>query len=210
MNKKRLIVSPHIDDEVLGCFSAIDQNTFILYCGCDESAIKFDWVLKRPEQNQRIEELNKLQNRFNFEYQILENKVNNYKLQDLIPSFEKTINDVSPQEIYIPTPSYNQDHRVVYEAALTALRPHDLNFFVKRVFIYEQVQDLWNHNYHHFTPSYFKKLDVEQKISAYQTLSSQVRVFRSPEMIKNLAAVRGIQSNMLHAEAFEVLRWIED
>lgn len=209
MYKKRLIVSPHIDDEVLGCFSAIDKDCHILYCGCDESGISFEWVKERPTLQNRVSELENLQKNFNFSYEILYNKVNEYRVQDLISSIEKTINLVTPDEIYIPTPSYNQDHRVVYEAALVALRPHDINFFVNKVLVYEQVQDLWNHNYHDFKPLFFKQLNLEEKIRAYKILESQVRSFRSPEMIKNLASVRGIQSNLPFAEAFEVLRWVE-
>jgi LmbE family N-acetylglucosaminyl deacetylase len=209
IEERNLIISPHIDDEVLGCFSAINKNSFILYCGCDESTINFDWVKERPNLEKRINELEKIQKNLNFSYKILDNKVNNYSLQSLIPEIEKTINSIKPQAIFIPVPSYNQDHRIVYEAALTALRPHDINYFVKKVFVYEQVQDLWNHNYHHFKPSFFKDLNIDEKIKNYQILESQVRSFRSCEMIKNLASVRGIQANMKYAEAFEILRWVE-
>ena len=137
------------------------------------------------------------------------NIVNSYTIQDLIPQFEYIINKIKPAEIYIPVPSYNQDHRIVYEAALTALRPHDVNFFVKKVFVYEQIQDLWNHNYHPFNPTYFRVVDIEQKIESYHLLKSQVRSFRSADMLRNLAALRGIQSNTNYAEGFEILRWID-
>ena len=147
---KTIILSPHIDDEVLGCFSSINKESFIIYCGCDESHINFDWVKQRPKLKERLAELELVQKKHEFSYAILDNKVNKYEIQDLIPKFEKYINEIHPDEIYIPVPSYNQDHRVVYEAALTALRPHDLNFFVKKIFIYEQLQDLWNHNYRRF------------------------------------------------------------
>lgn len=210
MHKKKLIISPHIDDEVLGCVSVLDKDAYVIYCGCDESAINFEWVKDRPAKEDRILELKELQNKLLFSYQILENKVNHYKIKDLIPEFEKIINLIKPEEIYIPLPSYNQDHRIVYEAALIALRPHDINFFVKKVLVYEQVQDLWNHNGHEFKPLFFKKLNILKKIESYQILKSQVRDFRSSEMIKNLASIRGIQSNTQYAEAFEVLRWIED
>jgi LmbE family N-acetylglucosaminyl deacetylase len=205
---KTMILSPHIDDEVLGCFSSINENTFIVYCGCDESHINFDWVKQRPKLKQRIAELELVQKKHKFKYTILNNKVNEYQIQDLIPEFEKHINEVKPDEIYIPVPSYNQDHRVVYEAALTALRPHDINFFVKKVFIYEQLQDLWNHNYHNFNPTYFKSVDIEDKISTYQLYASQVRHFRSPEMLRSLANIRGAQSNLPYAEGFEIIRYI--
>ena len=39
-----LIIAPHIDDEVLGCFSILNDSTTVLYCGMDESAINFEWV----------------------------------------------------------------------------------------------------------------------------------------------------------------------
>jgi N-acetylglucosamine malate deacetylase 1 len=207
--KTQLIIAPHIDDELLGCFSAINENTFILYCGCDESHIKFEWVQNRPGLNTRMEEFHKVQKKHMFQYRILENKVNEYKIINLLPEFEKCINEIHPDEIYIPVPSYNQDHRVVYEAALTALRPHDLNYFVPKVLVYEQIQDLWNHNYHTFNPTYFKPVNIQDKIESYHLLESQVRSFRSGEMLKNLAAVRGIQCNMLYAEGFEILRWID-
>ena len=41
---KKLIISPHIDDEVLGCGGILDEDTFVLYCGMDEAHIKHDWV----------------------------------------------------------------------------------------------------------------------------------------------------------------------
>ena len=205
----RLIIAPHIDDEILGCFSVINENSFILYCGYDENHIDFEWVKKRPDSTIRLSELKEVQNKHKFEYKILSNKINEYKIIDLIPEFEKYINIIKPNELYIPVPSYNQDHRAVYEAMLTALRPHDINFFVKKILVYEQIQDLWNHNYHKFNPTYYKTVDIEEKIRTYQILKSQVRSFRSPDMLKNLAAIRGIQSNTKYAEAFEILRWID-
>lgn len=206
---KRLIIAPHIDDELLGCFSSIDKDCFILYVGCDESKIDFKWVKQRPGLQQRLDELKLVQSKLLFSYEILNNQVNSYVIQDLIPEFERIINKIQPDELYIPVPSYNQDHRVVYEAALTAVRPHDINFFVKKILVYEQIQDLWNHNYHKFNPTFFKAVDIEEKIKSYHLMKSQVRSFRNENMLKNLAAIRGIQSNLEYAESFEVLRWVE-
>ena len=57
---KKLIISPHIDDEILGCGGILDKNTFVVYCGFDETHIKGDWVRERPDTNTRLSELNKL------------------------------------------------------------------------------------------------------------------------------------------------------
>ena len=125
-------------------------------------------------------------------------------------SFEEIINRDKPEEIYIPHPSYNQDHRACYEACLIALRPHDINHFTPKVLIYEQPQVyLWNNNYREFKPHYFKEIDIDKKILLYSMLESQVREFRSPECIKSMAKVRGSQIRAEYAEAFEILRIVD-
>jgi len=206
---KSLVISPHLDDEILGCFSVLDSNTFVLYCGINESMISDEWVKTRPSRELRLQEMKRISNKYGFRFDVLENKVNHYVLQDLISSFENYINTHKPEFVYIPNPSYNQDHRTVYEAMLTALRPHDINHFVNKVLIYEQIQDLWNQNYHTFNPLYFRPINIEDKVLAYKMYESQVREFRSSGMIISLARLRGAQSNLDYSEAFEVLRWIE-
>ena len=53
------------------------------------------------------------------------------------------------------------------------------------------------------------RINNKEKLDAYQTLASQVRSFRSPELLKNIAFCRGNQSNTEYAEGFQVLRWID-
>ena len=207
MDSYKIVLSPHIDDEVLGCSGILDKETFVIYCGMNESHIKGDWIKKRPEEEERLSELNSVVSLTNHSYKILDNKVNHYKLQDLISSFEKYINDYKPSEIYIPHPSYNQDHRVVYDAAMTALRPHDINHFVKRIFMYEQPHMLfWDDK--DFKPNYFVPIDIERKVKMYELMKTQVRKFRSSEHLRAISKIRGGQSNCEYAESFKILRWV--
>ena len=39
---RKLILSPHIDDEVLGCGGILDEDTFVLYCGVENRYINGD------------------------------------------------------------------------------------------------------------------------------------------------------------------------
>ena len=142
---------------------------------------------------------------------LLDNTVNSYKATDLIPAFESIINELKPDAVFIPYPSYNQDHRAVYDAAIVALRPHDTIFFVKKVLVYEQPHAFfWSQNrLDGLKPGYFVPIDIDRKLKLYACLATQVRSFRSPDHVKALSVVRGGQSNCSHAEAFEVLRWID-
>ena len=207
---KKLVISPHIDDEVLGCGGILDKDTFVLYCGVENRYVNGDMSISVVT---RINELNKVSKFLNFDFKLLDNKVNNFQLKDLIGEFEEVISRLKPQQIYIPYPSYNQDHRIVYEASLIATRPHDINFFVKKVLVYEQPHVFfWDktHNINSgFVPNYFIPIDINKKIKAYELMKTQVRSFRSSENLKSMANLRGTQSNNEYAEAFQILRWVD-
>lgn len=211
MSYKTLILSPHLDDEVLGCYSFLaERNVFVLYGGSDEEHITGDWVEDRPSREARLDELKKVKEFLGFNYEILDNKVNHYSLHSLIPQIERVINHIRPDTVLLPCPSYNQDHRMMYDASLTALRPHDRNHFVKEVYVYEQIQDLWNKNAHgELEVNLFKPLNIDGKLKAYSLYASQVRSFRSSEMIRALATLRGAQANLQSAEAFKILRKVK-
>ena len=200
---KRIVIAPHIDDDVLGCGGIIDEDTLVIYCGVDDYH-----VVSREE---RLKEADSVKGYLGNEYKLYHgHKVNNYKSVDLIDEFSKTINNHKPEEIYIPYPSYNQDHRAVYEAVMISLRPHDINFFVKKVLVYEQPHVfLWSDTYKdNFKPNYFVPIDVDRKIKAYELMKSQVRGFRSSEDIRALSQLRGTQSGCDYAESFQIIRWV--
>jgi len=203
---KKLVISPHIDDEILGCGGILDSHTVVLHCGIEDRST--------TSAEARLGEIQRAREFLGFQMKLLrKNVVNSYYVPDLIPDFEKAINEHKPEVVYIPHPSYNQDHVATYEAALVALRPHDLNHFVKKVLIYEQPHVfLWDNTHNindSFKPNYFVNIDVERKIKAYQMLESQIRSFRGTEILRNMASLRGYQSNQQYAEAYRILRWVE-
>ena len=95
---RKLILSPHIDDEVLGCGGILNEDTFVLYCGVENRYINGDMSISVVT---RIEELEKVSKFLKFDFKLLDNKVNNYQLKDLIGEFENTIAKVKPKQIYI-------------------------------------------------------------------------------------------------------------
>ena len=199
-----MVISPHIDDDVLGCGGIMDKDTYVLYVGNGHSKN----VISKED---RIKEADDVRDYLGHEYNILDNIVDHYEVFKLINDFEEHINKIKPDELYVPHPSYNQDHRVVYDAAMIATRPHDNNHFVNKIFLYEQPQVyLWNTTGREFKANYFIPIELERKIGAYKLMKSQVREFRSPNLIRDMSMVRAKQAGKdCPVEAFEILRWVE-
>lgn len=202
---KDLILSPHADDEVLGCGGILNKDSFVYFCGIDES--KFPVGETKAEE--RFETLKEVAQFLGFQWEINQKgKVNYYVEHDFIDIFEKLINRLKPERVFIPCPDYNQDHKAIYNAAYIALRPHDKNFFVKKVLLYETSHNaIWNPR--KMNLNYFVNIDIERKIKAYLMYKTEVRAMRSPEMIRDIARIRGKAINDEYAEAFEILRWVE-
>jgi len=195
-----LILSPHVDDEVLGCFAFLNGQTHVLYGGVEE----------RPAipRTTRLEELNNSSRQLGFSWTMLKNTVNDYVASALITPMERVINLYQPQTVLIPEPSYNQDHRAFFDAGLVATRPHDTLWMVPEVLIYEQPHSvMWPHSQQPLH-NFFIPIDIKSKLSAYALYASQVRMHRSPETVSALAALRGAQAGVSHAEAFQARRII--
>lgn len=208
MEIKNLVISPHVDDEVLGCGGIIDPSFFVYYCGIDESKLRED--KDSTPIDIRLSELKKTADFLGFNFECNESsKVNHYTEQEFINVFEDLINRIRPETVFLPHPGYNQDHRTVFNAAFIALRPHDRNFFVKKVLAYEAAHDvIWNPK--GMRLNYFVPIDIDKKINAYELQKSQVRGMRSSQLLRDIAAVRGAACNCKYAEAFEIIRWCEN
>lgn len=202
---KDLILSPHADDEALGCGGILNRDSFVYFCGIDESNFPVD----ETKADERLKTIKDVSQFLGFQFDVnLKSKVNYFDEHDFIDIFEKLINRLKPERVFIPCPDYNQDHKAIYNAAWIALRPHDKNFFVKKVLLYETSHNaIWNPR--KMNLNYFVTIDIERKIKAYLLYKTEVRAMRSPEMIRDIARIRGKAINDEYAEAFEILRWVE-
>ena len=162
-----VIIAPHIDDEVLGCFAFLGPQTRVLYCGVED----------RPDVSgaERVAEMQRVADELGFSWDLLDNTVNQYRLNDLIEPIEGCLNEYRPDTVLIPQPSsYNQDHRAVYEAAIVATRPHDQNWFVPRVLVYEQPHTMLWPIAKAIEPTLFREIDIAAKLAAYRGYASQL------------------------------------
>lgn len=196
---KKLVIAPHADDEVLGCGGILDKESHVFYCG-----VELNHVIPRDD---RLDEIRRVAAFFGFTYEATNfTNCNSYAISQFIDIFQKVINEYQPDEVYIPYPSYNQDHRIINLAALVALRPHDKNFFVRRVMVYEEMDCIWGCE----PPkvNMFVPIDLGRKLQGYSFHKSQVREHRSYAHIAALAKLRGAAIGVEHAEAFIIERWV--
>ncbi len=219
MNKKILILSPHADDEILGCGGFISKysnknyqiNVLIL-----TNANKGAPELYSPEEIKKIrneaKQANKLigTKKLYFENLPALNLVNYpiYKITNIINKYMKSIN---PEIILIPSGNdIHDDHKIIFKAAKVSMRPNKKSN-LKKILTYEVLSETeWNENGKSFNPNYYislNKLDINNKVKAFLKYKSQVKKFphpRSKEAIINLSKVRGSQVFMKYAEAFKV------
>ncbi|MDA9618332.1 PIG-L family deacetylase [Pseudomonadota bacterium] len=201
---KTLILSPHIDDEVLGCGGLIDERVksggqvFVQFFGIED----FHEISK----DGRLNEVKDVSSFLGFDYDIFSNEVNNYNTKLLVDQITDLINEMKPDEIFIPNRAYNQDHTAVNDAAFIALRPHDRNHFIEKVYEYEVDQyRVWGR--FEFKPNFFIAIDINKKVNAYLLHASQVRDMRPPKMLEEFAAIRGYSINEPYAEGFNIVRF---
>lgn len=203
MTKARLVIAPHVDDDVIGCGGILDSFTKVYYCGVDDFHI--------VDANERGKEAQALSDMTGHDYNWPPPSlaVNRYDFLLLKDWLQEEIETVKPDEVFLPWPSYNQDHQTVYRAAMVALRPHDTNWFVKKVALYEEPDCFWPGISESFQPNLYREIDIDEKIARYRCMPSQIRGHRSEEHISALATIRGAAVNLPAAEAFHILRWRE-
>jgi len=123
------------------------------------------------------------------------------------------INAVSPRIVYIPHKGdLNRDHRLVFEAALVAMRPAEHR--IERILSYETLSETeWGQPLQPFVPNVY--VDVSRtfkiKLEAMQAYESELKRYphpRSLEIVETLAKKRGSEVRLEFAEAFMLVREI--
>lgn len=224
MKKKILVLSPHADDEILGCGGFISKYSKKNY---HISVLILTNASKgAPEifTSQRIKLIRKeaiLANKFIgtkrlFFEDLPGLTLSNYPIYKIANIIEKYIARINPETILIPSPyDIHEDHKIIFKAAKVSMR-FNKKSNLKKILSYEVLSETeWNEEEKTFNPNYFvclDKIDIENKVKAFLKYRSQVKKIphpRSKEGIINLSRVRGSQVFMRYAEAFKVEKILE-
>ena len=219
MKKKILILSPHADDEILGCggfISKYSKQNYHINVLVLTNANKGAPEIYSSEEIKQIRKEAKIANNLIGTSRLLfENlpalNLNNYPVYKITNIIDKHIADINPEVILIPsTNDIHDDHKIIFKAAKISMRPNKISN-LKKILSYEVLSETeWNEDGKSFNPNYFvhlKKSDIDNKVQAFLKYKSQVKKFphsRSKEAIINLSRVRGSQAFIEYAEAFKV------
>jgi LmbE family N-acetylglucosaminyl deacetylase len=229
-NQKILVIAPHPDDEVIGCGGLIHRakkegaKVYILFMTVGD--VKAFSKKGFSTQNEREREVKRLAKFLKYDGYRIVFPGNEYHLKlDAVPQKEIaheiergekiSLEAIKPDIILAPqVDDYNQDHRAVARAVITATRPtpKDLKVSPPLILLYEFPVSDWSVLDQRPNANLFLKLDkknIQAKMKAMDLYESQIKPyphFISSEALNVLAKFRGIQCGVEHAEAFILKR----
>ena len=146
-------------------------------------------------------------------YDFPDNEMDSVPLLKIIKTIENEIKNEKPDRIYTHHRNdLNIDHRIVFNACLTACRPISKNPI--DLFSFEIPSSTeWNYP-NTFNPNYFVCIDkqLSKKIQAMKCYKTELQKFphtRSLEYLKLNANRWGAITGNIAAEAFEIIRMID-
>lgn len=222
--KKILIISPHPDDEIISCGGLIDRckkegaEVFVFYICVGKTR---QLVTGSTNENIRMDEAANVAKFCNFNYKFLFVgdqfvRLDTVAQKDIVDPIEDTIQEFKPDIVCIPyKDSYNQDHRAVFTACITALRPvpKNIRHMPQMVLEYDEPY-IWSVSENAFKPNFFVELteeNLQNKISAMKLHATQDRPDPFPRSVENLsrwAEIRGKEIGTHAAEGFKCHRFM--
>lgn len=221
-----LVISPHPDDEALGCGGLIGKckkekgDVTVFYLSVGDSR---QLVTGSTNKKSRLREIGVVKKFVKIQTKIAYVgdefcRLDSLPQKDLIEKIEDAVEDVKPTIVTIPSSSsYNQDHRAVFNASITALRPvpQSIRHFVPNVLEYYEPY-IWASReakqpnvYLNLEERYKNSTLLDFKIKLYKRHKTQVRDNPHPRSIENLvhlAHVYGKEIGVNVAEAYHLIR----
>lgn len=212
---KILVIAAHPDDETLGMGGTIKklskQNEVRLCVITDGASAQYaDKSMIQVRKDACVKALKILGVTKIYFLDLPDMRLDSIPHIEINIKLEKVINDFKPDTVYTtPHNDLNRDHLEVFESTLIAARPHSSS--VKNIFSYE----LPGVKKTSFCPNHYENIrrELRYKIKAFKCYKSEIENFphpRSTKAIENLSILRGVESSMKNAEAFCIIRSINE
>ena len=217
--KRILVIAPHPDDEVLGCGGTVAKRVL----AGDEAhlcvvtrAYAPDWPEDEiTERRKEVLKVNKILGIKKTHFLDMPTvKLDTIPQKTLNEAITRVVDMVKPQTVFLPF-SYdvNRDHRIVFDAALVALRPKP-DSVTRKILCYETLSETeWAPPFTHtaFVPNVYEDISetLAVKLKAMSVYKSELKEYphpRSLEAIEARAKIRGSTAGVPAAEAFILIR----
>jgi len=218
MNKV-LVISPHPDDETLGCGGTLirhkkegDEIHWLIMTNVNSSEKKIHSVKEKE-----IEEVSKA---YNFDStsrtKFLTSELDSAPRKEIIQVISKVFKEIQPNFLYLPFKNdIHSDHSIVFDAAASCTKSFRYPY-VKKVMIYETISETEfsiRPDKEQFKPNLWIDISdyIDEKIemmSLYKSEIGKEPFPRSEQNIRSLAKFRGSTVGALSAEAFILLKEI--
>ena len=208
---KILVIAPHPDDEVLGMGGTIkklSKKNKIILCVVSEGATaqyKDKKMIKvRRDSCKKTAKILGISQTIFLDYPDMRLNLSHL---DINKKLEEIVEKYRPEIVYTaPKNDLNLDHQMVFNSTLVACRPKS---GVKQILCYE----IQGNTKVPFVPNVFENIEKEfpYKIKGFKMYKSEIEEFpnaRSITAIENLAIMRGIESGLKKAEAFDLIHQI--
>jgi LmbE family N-acetylglucosaminyl deacetylase len=203
--KRILVLAPHTDDGELGCGGTIakfiETGSEVYYAAFSTADESVPAHFPKNQLELEVREATNIlgikpENLLVFHYQV---RKLNYVRQEILEELIRLRPIIQPDLVLLPSSNdIHQDHRTIYEEGLRAFKFCCLMGY----------ELIWNNL--NFSANVFVSLEerhIQLKIKALAAYQTQAgRPYMSPDFIKSLAVVRGVQSGRPLAEAFEGIR----
>ncbi len=228
-NEKLLVIAPHADDEILGCYGLIKKVkklggkvyvqilTMGGYKKIDSSFVKKEkWHQEFLKTSKHLKidghDIMFYEDDFHYLDEIpLRNIINYLETESSISLFK-----IKPTIVALPTIfSSHQDHTQTYKAVISTLRIQPQKEFnsPRLIISFESPEYyFWSPyiEFGKFSPNFFlalTKTDIKNKINAMSIYQSQLtKGKRDSDKITSLAKIRGSEIGVDFAEAFHIHR----
>jgi len=222
MPVQTVIISPHPDDETLGCGGTILKH--------HEEGNPIHWVIVtgRAEKQgfsphmiaEGQKEINTIAGMYGFtavhNLNLPTTQLDTIPTGELIKALGTLFNKIKPGTVYLPNRSdVHSDHRIVFNTAWSCCKTFRYPF-IRRVFMYETLSETeYSPPVYEaaFLPNSFSDISpfLEKKIEIMRHYNGQLQDHpfpRSERNIRALASLRGAEAGVTYAEAFMLLKEI--
>ncbi len=218
---KILVLAPHPDDEVLGCGGTIakhvrrgDEVHLCIFTQAYAPDWSEDFLKKRPREIKNASKILGVKRIYSLNFPAV--KLDTVPQKELNEAILRVVKRVRPNIAYIPHKGdINIDHRLVFGAALVALRPKPRTS-VKKVLSYETLSETeWGipEPKEVFLPNVYVNISdtLRIKLKAMMAYKSELKSYPHPRSLKGIRALatkRGSEVGVKAAEAFMLVREI--